>query len=362
MKKILVLLDSNLNRYPPVLALLDSIRGECDVTVIAGEYSPEIDALYSPEKQMRFIHLYHEPFQGNIFFKAYDRIKRILTYRNSVKKYLRENDPDLIWVATAETALHLGNNILKGRPFILNMFELYDRFPRRLARLKKTAHDAVKIVCPEENRANILRVWWKLDRTPTVIPNKPTNHPLTPGMPLDGIPGEVVSGTDKKIILYQGHITPDRRLDALCEAVSALPDYCIVLMGRKTDYFRQLKEKFPFILHQDFVSPPLHLNITSHAHIGIVTYTYFSLNTIFCAPNKIWEYSGFGIPMLGNDIPGLSSTIGTFEAGICANMDDPQEITEAIRAIGHRYEHYSQNARRMYDSVDISEKYKSLLS
>ncbi|KAA6307134.1 hypothetical protein EZS27_041199, partial [termite gut metagenome] len=38
--------------------------------------------------------------------------------------------------------------------------------------------------------------------------------------------------------------------------------------------------------------------------IGIVSYAFDDLNHVFCAPNKTWEYTGFGIPMLGNNAPG----------------------------------------------------------
>lgn len=360
MKTILILLTSSLKRYPPILSLLDSIRGKYKITIIAGEKSSETDAKYLSDEHIQFIYLHSTVSQNNVFTKAYNHIKQIILFRHAVKKYLRKNNPDLIWVSTAETALCLGK-IIRGRPFILNMFELYDRFPKRLSRLKNTAHEAIKIVTPEINRAKILRVWWKLEHTPVVIPNKPCNHPQKKNLSLEGIPGEVISSIKKKIILYQGHITPDRKLDALCKAVASMRDYCLVLMGGETSYLKQLKTKYPFIIHQGFVPPPYHLNITSHAFIGIVTYTYYSLNTIFCAPNKIWEYSGFGIPMLGNDIPGLSDTIGKFEAGICTDTDDVEKIKSAIFDIEKAYPYYSQQAQKMYNSVDIKQMFLNLM-
>ena len=45
-----------------------------------------------------------------------------------------------------------------------------------------------------------------------------------------------------------------------------------------------------------------------------------SLNRAFCAPNKIYEYSGLRIPAIGNEVPGLVNTIGAAKAGVCVPM------------------------------------------
>lgn len=358
---IVVLIDTTIERYPPVIALLDAITEQEDfvVTVVEGEYDPSIAERYR-DKRVRFFHLYGKPYMGNFFRKAYNRIHRIVAYRQFVKKYLRDNTYDIVWVATADTAIHLRGIIEKHR-FILNLFELYDRFPVRLKWLRRVSAYARGIVVPEINRANILRVWFYLPETPFVIPNKPSEHPENRKMPVELAGNFIWQHISKKVLLYQGHIIEERRLDAICEAILQLPDYCLVLMGKETSYLADLKSRFPFIIHQNYVAPPLHLNITSHAHIGIVTYTYESLNNIFCAPNKIWEYAGFGIPMLGNDIPGLQSTIGVAQAGICVNTDRVGEILDAIREIDARYEFYSEKAHLFYQSVSIEELYKEAI-
>lgn len=357
---IVVLIDTNIERYPPVIALLDAITMQEDfsVTVIEGEHDPNMDKRY--QKQATFFHLYGKPYMGNLLHKAYNRISRIIKYRKFVKNYLVNNAYDVVWVATADTVLHL-RGIIEKHNFILNLFELYDTFPVRLKWLHHLSAYARNIVVPEINRANIFRVWFNLPETPFVIPNKPSEHPCCKNLSVDQIGNTILEHISKKIILYQGHIIEERRLDAICEAISQLPDYCLVLMGKETDYLVDLKSRFPFIIHQNYVSPPLHLNITSHAHIGIVTYTYESLNNIFCAPNKIWEYAGFGIPMLGNNIPGLQSTIGASQAGICVDTDRVGEILNAIQAIDSEYEFYSKKALAFYHSVSINEMYKDVI-
>ena len=63
------------------------------------------------------------------------------------------------------------------------------------------------------------------------------------------------------------------------------------------------------------------MEITSYARIGINFYRPNCLNKAFCAPNKIYEFSGFGIPIIGNDIPGLKNTIGLNNAGKCVRLN-----------------------------------------
>ena len=125
--------------------------------------------------------------------------------------------------------------------------------------------------------------------------------------------------------------------------------------GGDKSYIEELKCKYPQIIHISFVTPPYHLYITSYAHIAIVKYDFVCLNAIFCAPNKTWEYTGFGIPVLCHNIPGLEYTIGNYNAGICCDMDNQQEIKNAIRKIDSNYEQYSKNAFAFYNSFDVRE-------
>lgn len=81
-----------------------------------------------------------------------------------------------------------------------------------------------------------------------------------------------------------------------------------------------MSEIYDKVIHIDSIPAPLHLEITSHATIGVVFYSDETLNKAFCAPNKIYEYSGFGIPAIANCIPGLINTIGKSGAAVCTDF------------------------------------------
>ncbi len=268
----------------------------------------------------------------------------------------------IIWIARIDTAICFGNRF-KSYKSILSLHELHDEYPIWKYVTKRVISSYDTIVYNEINRANIARVWYKLSTTPLVIPNKPNTHPLKRNITLkDEKLQKTISEVkkEKKIILYQGSLLKDRNIDPLVKASSKFSDeYVLVLMGKDSDNrindFRKIN---PDIVHIPWVTPPDHLYITSHAHIGVAFYDFDCLNSIYCAPNKIWEYSGFGIPMIGQNIPGLINTVEANRAGLCIDIDDENEIVSAINSINNNYQEYADNSSTFYNSVDFKAKVK----
>lgn len=346
MKKICVIDRTNIKLHPPVLSLLNTLE-HYKVTIISSEYEGAIVRRYP---NYDFIGL-SEPLSKN-------RLIRNLQFRRRCRRVLKD-DFDLIWIATGDTAIWL-KDLLKKKTYVLNIFELYDKHPSYLKRLKSIALGAKKVVVPEYNRAHIFRTWFHLPETPVVIPNKYSDEELHAHMSLEGIDCRIP--LDSKIILYQGIASKERNLNELCEAVRQLKGFTLVMMCSKSDYLDELMRKYDFIVHQPFVTPPDHLAITSYAHIGVVTYEHYSLNTIFCAPNKIWEYASIGLPMLANAIPGLQNTVDKFHAGICVDMCSTQDIIKGIQDITDNYDEYTRGAKVLFNSVNIKNEYKSLIT
>ena len=113
--------------------------------------------------------------------------------------------------------------------------------------------------------------------------------------------------------------------------------------------------------HISFIPSPQHLYITSLANIGILMYDPISLNQIFCAPNKIFEYSGYGIPMIGNNIPGLKIPFEKYNCGRIFDNGNIDELCQNILEINENHEQFSKNAIRLYNSVDNKAFLKSVL-
>lgn len=266
-----------------------------------------------------------------------------------------EGEDTLLWISSADTALALGSRLLKRR-FVLQVNELYDTRPvfRRL--LAPYVRGARAVVVPESNRASIFRHWYGLPSTPFVIPNKPLLHPRERKRPLDGLglTPEAVEALRHRAVLYQGHVDVDRSLLAVAKAFRHLDSrYRFVLMGVDHGAVDQLRAVCPALTYIPPIPAPAHLLVTSHATLGIISYGFASMNDLFCAPNKIWEFAGFGIPVVAQRLPGLLPYVEGFRAGACVDFDRPEAIAAAIHAAAEAATDLEAGARQLYDSVDV---------
>jgi hypothetical protein len=160
--------------------------------------------------------------------------------------------------------------------------------------------------------------------------------------------------SSRKNILYQGHLHKERDLSALVQVARRLDGFNIVLMGKDHGMLSTYTDLNHNIIHIPFLSPPLHLNVTSWAHVGVVAYDTASLNTIYCAPNKIWEFSGFGVPILGSRNLGLKYTIGAFGAGELVDFSCENSVVAGLDAIERDYDSKRAACLAFYDSVCVS--------
>jgi hypothetical protein len=264
----------------------------------------------------------------------------------------------LLWVGSADTALALGLHLTAHR-YVLQVNELYDKVFRYKVPLGYLARRAACVVVPERSRAALLRYWFALDATPNVLPNYPV---VTDRRPRQEVPsnesraiiGSLYAKGDPKIVMYQGHIAPDRDFRLVAKAVQELGHpWRFLAMGKDHGFIESVRAVCPELVYVPPIASPAHLAVTSHAHIGVVTYATDSLNNLFCAPNKIWEYSCFSIPMLCQDLPGLQSTVGVMKAGICLDIDSTATAAAALLSLDREYSTRTDAAGRMYDSVDI---------
>jgi hypothetical protein len=93
----------------------------------------------------------------------------------------------------------------------------------------------------------------------------------------------------------------------------------------------------PTTIHIPHLDTPAHLAVTSWASIGILVYNHDSLNSLYCAPSKLSEYSAFGLPILANDIPTLKDLFERKTAGVCCDSLSETDTLRAISEIETRF-------------------------
>jgi len=358
---VLYLLRDKLENLPPSMSqILTLCHIGCRVKIVT-MYSSEYICNFFSGKNVEFVTLKREN-RGN---KLPEKIRDLIEYRALVKASLKNCKYDLLWIGSADTARYCRDLVADRDPVVLNIYELYDKTPQVIRSIKSIAQKAQSVVVPEYNRAHILKVWLGLKKTPIIIPNKPC-FPEVEILPETQKIVDELRGLNKKIILYQGWIGRDRDVTKIAEALNKLEnreEYALVLMGSVTsnETIPAIQAKFKNTIHIPFLQPPQHLFITETAHIGIATYDDSSLNNIFCAPNKIYEYAERNTPILARNIPGLLTTVGKYKAGVCVDMDSIDSIVEGIREISTHYDMYLYALKEFLNECSVEEAIRKII-
>lgn len=346
-RTIWVLLRSHVAGLPPIMTVLKCL-------------------LENKNYQVNFIStqssgIEHDNFKEYICPQMHNvnRFKKLLNYiqyRNFVKKTFINNlnEKDTIWLGSLDTALACkGLNFFSINQYILHLHELYDTHQNKLKSIKLIAQNAKYVVVPEINRAGILQVWLQLKDRPIVLPNKPFDHPRIRKIePTNDVTRKIISTyyKGKPILLYQGHISGDRNLMPIALAMKSLPDYEFWLLGTDHGYVCDLLNVSDNIRYLGSIPAPHHLEITSYATIGIMSYDLVSLNNLYCAPNKVWEYGGFGIPFIANDCLSLRDLFVN-KIGIPVAWNE-ENIVKAVDVLKDS-DSYRKNANVYFESVNL---------
>ena len=262
MKKILFVHNSRLSHLPPFLAMLDYLieTGKYEITVIAAESE---EATYKEYGDKINIINYHRGRKNcGLWEKWRIRFCQTLYYRYRLSRDLKRIPYDILWIVHVNSVVPV-RKLLENKKFIFSDYEWYDHDKTRYNASKFAAQRAsVNVVC-EENRAWFAKCKFDLSELPVVLPNKPWKRYT--GVSCDKDLETTILG--KKIVLYQGIIHRERPLEALCDAISGMPDFCLLLLGKDSGYAKSLRQRYKNVFFHGYVTPPHHLSITRMAYM-----------------------------------------------------------------------------------------------
>lgn len=369
--RITLITSEQLREFPPVITLLKALdQLDHEVTFIAPYHDllfdslhlVKTDHLYLEEKpDPRLTCYYRNRIQASLAFHI-ERLLRKKYLRGIPKQFTSKlNHSDVVWVLHENTML-LGGKRFANRlgNYLYTMYELCIKNGSVPDIYGYAARKAILTVVPEYCRAHIAKAFYTLPHMPAIISNKPLEHPRTKNLPIcDPAIAEKIARikrSGKKNIMYMGILSDERPLEPIIAAMERTDNYILTVLGRRTPYLDQLEQKmcgrFEYLGEAE---PPHHLEVASHADVAYISYVANngSINAVFSAPNKVYEFAGFGIPMLCNDNPGLKFTVEYYGMGVCTPDLSVASIQAALAKIDANADAMAEAANRYFDAESV---------
>lgn len=139
------------------------------------------------------------------------------------------------------------------------------------------------------------------------------------------------------VALYQGAFTYNRGLETALEAMKGLEEAGIhlVLMGYGPlqNLVDEAAARLPHVHAHPAVPYEEVLAHTQSADVGLVSVRPTCLSYLYCLPNKLFEYTLAGVPVLSNDLPDCAAFIHAYQIGEVVPHDTPEGWREALRKL-----------------------------
>lgn len=324
--------DARVNRAANALA--DSF----DVTLISTNCGKEVD---------------NDRFKNVLIGSASTGMKNLLKNIYEAYKIIKEEKPEYVYCHDYYSSLLA--YILRSRKYckflVYDAHELIIPEPgvndKRLAFFhyfeKRIINKVDKVICANQERGELMVQHYGLKYPPVAIRNisqliiNEDSQTLKILESLDDFftkPGPVV--------VYAGVVTKSRRITELAHSVSSLaPKYKLLIVG-KGDAICELKAitaSNPQLVAA-FTGPIPYKAlgaILSKCDVGFVYYPIDTLNNIFCASNKVYEYASVSLPMISNTNPTISKELKSNNIGVSSD-----NFVEALNILYKNLDEYKK--------------------
>jgi len=133
-----------------------------------------------------------------------------------------------------------------------------------------------------------------------------------------------------------GNIGTDHYLNLLLALIEELnpKKYFFIIIGKQSYKVKELltkySEKENVYLTEEIPHNELKY-IYPFINFGIVLYKPIDLNFTFCAPNKLYEYWSYGIPVIAHKLPGLIPLFNNKIQGMLFDFEDTKTTLDNIK-------------------------------
>jgi glycosyltransferase involved in cell wall biosynthesis len=173
--------------------------------------------------------------------------------------------------------------------------------------------------------------------------------------PYKELPEQIQNWLKKdKYLLAQGGAGRSRYFEELCQAILNEKEYKLIVVGPfnesqimflKSNFGEEHKNWIFFTGMINQMEIPQYIDF---AYASIIFYSKEdSMNLVLCAPNRLYQALGRGIPIIVGNNPPMKSVVEKYENGIVLNSDgkDIADIQQAIQNLKVNYSSIKKKAK-----------------
>ncbi len=157
---------------------------------------------------------------------------------------------------------------------------------------------------------------------------------------LNALPLLRLTGSDFKIIIYQGALNMGRGIEETIMAMHHVKNAFFLIAG--SGYMRReiiqliqkenLEDKVYFLGKIPFENL---VEITCRAHIGISLEKNMGLSYYYSLPNKLFDYIQANVPILASPLPEIKNIVENYNLGLFIENYEPEHIASKLEFMLH---------------------------
>ena len=172
--------------------------------------------------------------------------------------------------------------------------------------------------------------------------------------------------SDQMIFLYQGGLMEHRGIEMTLEAFKNVTDgnKVIVFMGYGSleNMIKQAASEYNTIFYHEAVNQNVLLQHTASADVGLMLIENTSLSYYYCAPNKFYEYSMAGLPVIISNLYDMRRLVEKYDNGLIVEQNNMSRLLDVITHLTHdEIKHMQRNIPEITKKYNWEQQEKILL-
>jgi glycosyltransferase involved in cell wall biosynthesis len=233
--------------------------------------------------------------------------------------------------------------VYDAHEYVPGLSQYGGRAPRTIAAWARHEREYIRtadrVVTVSPAIARTLHKRHRLDHEPTVVINSP--ELVDQGGEIPDIRTVAGLAAEVPLIVYSGGITRARGVETAIEALPLLPDVHLAVVSvphsrtKPVDELRALAASLQVedrVHYLDPVPPGDVVNFLRTADIGLIPILRYPSHEM-ALPNKVFEYTFAGLPVVTSDMPTLQEFVGETGIGEVFEAENPKDLAAAVNRV-----------------------------